>query len=130
MLGGADFAQLAKKESINGTTAQKGGLLSAFSRNSPNIPDSIRQAAFNLADGEISNIIKQDKYYHIIKRDKLLPRTATDYSSVRQQLKDDLIEGRMRAVQQQLLDEVNRNADVRVLNPMLKREVEQATLAQ
>ncbi len=62
---GEDFAELAKKYSEDPGTAKNGGDLGFFSRRQM-VPE-FDQVAFNLNVGEISDIIKTQFGYHIIK---------------------------------------------------------------
>ena len=62
---GADFAALAKKYSQDESNAQNGGDLDYFSRGRM-VPD-FENAAFALKPGEISNLVKTEFGYHIIK---------------------------------------------------------------
>lgn len=62
---GSDFAELAKKYSEDPGTAKNGGDLGFFSRRQM-VPE-FDQTAFNLNVGEVSDIIKTQFGYHIIK---------------------------------------------------------------
>jgi peptidyl-prolyl cis-trans isomerase D len=62
---GADFAGLAKKYSQDETNAQQGGDLDYFSRG--RMVAEFDAAAFALAPGEISDLVKTEFGYHIIK---------------------------------------------------------------
>ena len=59
---GADFATLAKNESIDRASAVRGGKMQSFSPK-----DGIGSQVAHLKVGELSNIIKTDYGYHIIK---------------------------------------------------------------
>jgi peptidyl-prolyl cis-trans isomerase C len=62
---GEDFAQLAKKISIDTVSAKKGGDLGFFSRG--DIPSEFRVVAARLKTGEISEPIKTKSGYEIVK---------------------------------------------------------------
>ncbi len=62
---GADFAALAKKYSNDESNAQQGGDLDYFTRGRMVAP--FETAAFALAPGEISDLVKTEFGYHIIK---------------------------------------------------------------
>jgi peptidyl-prolyl cis-trans isomerase D len=76
---GADFAALAKKYSQDETNAQQGGDLDYFSRG--RMVGAFETAAFALAPGEISDLVKTEFGYHIIKltdRKPAIVRSVTD----------------------------------------------------
>jgi peptidyl-prolyl cis-trans isomerase D len=62
---GGDFAALAKKYSQDETNAQQGGDLDYFGRG--RMVGAFETAAFALAPGEISDLVKTEFGYHIIK---------------------------------------------------------------
>jgi peptidyl-prolyl cis-trans isomerase D len=62
---GADFAALARKYSNDESNAQQGGDLDYFGRG--RMVPAFETAAFALAPGEISDIVKTEFGYHIIK---------------------------------------------------------------
>ncbi|MGM0501704.1 MAG: peptidylprolyl isomerase [Bacillota bacterium] len=62
---GEDFAAVAKEHS-EGPSAKQGGQLNGFSRDSNMIPE-FKEAAFELEEGEVSNLVKTKHGYHIIK---------------------------------------------------------------
>lgn len=73
------FADLAKENSVDTTTAEKGGK-TTFSSASSEIPDSVKQEAWKMKDGDVSGVITAEqsdattlqtvKSYYIIKMDK------------------------------------------------------------
>jgi peptidyl-prolyl cis-trans isomerase D len=76
---GADFAGLAKKYSQDESNAQQGGDLDYFTRG--RMVAAFETAAFALAPGEISDLVKTEFGYHIIKltdRKPAIVRQMTD----------------------------------------------------
>jgi len=78
---GADFEALAKKESIDRNSASRGGRMRPFG------PQGVMgKAVTNLKNGELSEIIKTDSGYHIIKIEKRIPRSMKKFSEVKEDL--------------------------------------------
>lgn len=78
---GADFGTIAKNLSIDRVTALKGGKMQPFSPK-----DSLGVQIAHLKIGEISDIIKTDYGYHIIKITGRKPAGNKDFKSVRGEL--------------------------------------------
>jgi foldase protein PrsA len=75
---GANFEALAKKESIDRNSASRGGKMRPFG------PEGVMgKAVANLKNGEISDIIKTDSGYHIIKLERRIPRSTKKFSEVK-----------------------------------------------
>jgi parvulin-like peptidyl-prolyl isomerase len=68
LLAGADFAATAKAESDDGGSAEKGGSLGTF--NHGEMVPPFEQAAFALPLGQISEPVKTEFGYHLIKVDE------------------------------------------------------------
>src|SRR5207249_1411860 len=85
---GADFSELAKKYSEEEASAKNGGDLDYFGRGRM-VPE-FDQAAFAMQPGQISDLVKTQYGYHIIKLvDKKAAATRT-LAEVRQQISDQL----------------------------------------
>lgn len=80
---GADFEALVKKESIDRNSAVRGGKMRPFGPHG-----TIGKAVANLKKGKISEIIKTESGYHILKIEKRIPRSTEEFSKV----KDKLVE--------------------------------------
>jgi peptidyl-prolyl cis-trans isomerase D len=92
---GADFADLAKKNSEDDASAKNGGDLDYFGRGRM-VPE-FDQAVFAMAPGQISDLVKTQYGYHIIKLvDKKVATTRT-LAEVRQQITDQLAYERAQA---------------------------------
>ena len=63
---GGDFAKLAKENSTDTATAENGGELGYISKGE--MVEEFENAAFALEENEISNVVKSDYGYHIIKK--------------------------------------------------------------
>lgn len=78
---GADFEALAKKESLDRNSASRGGKMRPFGPKG-----TIGKAVANLKNGEVSEIIKTDSGYHILKLEKRIPRSMKKFSEVKEDL--------------------------------------------
>jgi peptidyl-prolyl cis-trans isomerase D len=85
---GADFAELAKKYSEDEASAKNGGDLDYFGRG--RMVAEFDQAAFSLEPGKISDLIKTQYGYHIIKVVDKKSATTRPLAEVRQQIHDQL----------------------------------------
>lgn len=67
---GSDFATLAKENSDDVSTAQKGGDLGTLKKSAQGIPPDIRDVIFGLKAGEISDPVRQQSGFYIFKVEK------------------------------------------------------------
>ena len=84
---GEDFAGLAKKSS-EGPTAKDGGDLGYFSEGQMVKP--FEEAAFKLKKGEISELVRSDFGFHIIKIEDIQPAKTKGFEEVRKQITEAL----------------------------------------
>jgi len=85
---GGDFAELAKANSEDEASAKNGGDLDYFGRGRM-VPE-FDQVAFALQPGQISDVVKTQYGYHIIKATDRKAATTRPLAEVRQQLSDQL----------------------------------------
>jgi peptidyl-prolyl cis-trans isomerase D len=93
--GGADFAELAKKYSEDEASQKNGGDLDYFGRG--RMVAEFDQAAFALEPGKISDLVKTQYGYHIIKVVDKKAATTRPLADVRQQIQDQLAYERAQA---------------------------------
>ena len=86
--GGADFGELAKKNSEDEGSAKNGGDLDFFTRGRM-VPE-FDAVAFTLQPGQISDVVKSQFGYHIIKVTDKKEGTRRTLAEMRQQLTDQL----------------------------------------
>ncbi len=79
---GADFEALAKKNSVDRNSASRGGQMRPFGSHG-----TLGNAVKDLKKGEISEIVKTDKGYHILKIENRVPRSMKKLSEVRDELR-------------------------------------------
>ena len=106
---GQDFASLAAKYSQDPGTAGAGGALPFFRKGM--MVKEFDEAAFALKPGEISNIIKTDYGYHIIKMNESRLRKDSN--------KDKLLEEKRTSVFNLKLLELRKKAKIEIENHLL-----------
>lgn len=101
---GADFAKLAKEKSTDPGSASAGGDL-GFIKKGEMVPE-FETAAFALAKGELSDIVKSEHGYHIIqvveKKAAVKPEFAKAKADVKATLTDQKIEAKYQSWLQEL----------------------------
>lgn len=97
---GGDFAELAKKYSEDPGSKDKGGDLGFFERRM--MVKEFDEAAFNLKVGEISDVVKSNFGYHIIKLTEKAPMPSLDEE--RENLKKIYKQTRYQAEYDKLVD--------------------------
>jgi peptidyl-prolyl cis-trans isomerase D len=85
---GADFGELAKKYSEDEGSAKNGGDLDYFGRGK--MVAEFDAVAFTLQPGQISDVVKSQFGYHIIKLTDKKPGTTRPFAELHQQLSDQL----------------------------------------
>ncbi len=106
---GEDFAEIAKEESLDSGSAVNGGNLGYFSKGKM-IPE-FDEAAFALEEGEISDLVKTDIGYHIIK----LEDKKDNYD----ELKDKIINMMKHDEFEETVTQLRENADVKIYEEVL-----------
>jgi len=119
---GEPFEKVAKEVSRNARTAPLGGELPRFSLARTGIPDTFKQVAFMLKEGEVSNIVQSDGAYHLIKLEQKFPPRAVKFETVRDGLKEkareQVIQGAIGVLQEQLAKQTREN--LKIEDPVLR----------
>jgi peptidyl-prolyl cis-trans isomerase D len=108
---GADFAALAKKYSEDDASKVNGGDLDYFSKGRM-VPE-FEQAAFSMQPGQISDLVKSQFGFHIIKVVDKKPAATRSLDEARSQIQEMLAAQR---VEQQVADRT-RDLDTRIKKP-------------
>lgn len=90
--GGADFGELAKLHSADPTNKDSGGSLGWFGKGIMVPP--FDQAVFSLKVGEISDLVKTNYGYHIIRVNETREAPAMEFDAVKGQL-ENVVRGEM-----------------------------------
>jgi peptidyl-prolyl cis-trans isomerase C len=93
---GGDFAKIAKEKSLDSGSAKNGGDLGFFSRGQM-VPE-FERAAFSLNVGEVSNPVKTQFGYHIIKVTDKKQGPAAEFEKVKDALTQRVTAGRQKEV--------------------------------
>lgn len=86
--GGADFAQLAQERSKDQGSGASGGDLGYFTREQ--MVKEFADAAFNLQPGQVSDPVKTEFGWHVIKIEDRRPMAAPDFETMKPQLQSEL----------------------------------------
>jgi len=81
---GGDFSELARIHSKDITTSEEGGDLGYFEREY--MVPVFDKAVFDMNIGDISDVVKSDYGYHIIKLNEIQPSTLQTFEEVEEQL--------------------------------------------
>lgn len=82
---GADFAELAKTNSVDTSSNEQGGDLGLFERDL--MGAEFDEAAFSMNVGDVSDVVSTDYgYFHIIKLTEIQTETAQSFEEVTEQL--------------------------------------------
>ncbi len=92
IINGADFAELAKKESDDKGSGANGGDLGTFGRGRM-VPE-FEKAVFEGKVGDVLPVVRTQFGYHIIQ---VQDRTLVPFDQVKDQLKDDAIQEKLQA---------------------------------
>jgi peptidyl-prolyl cis-trans isomerase D len=101
---GANFEELAKKHSQDEGSAVKGGDLDYFNKGQM-VPE-FDKAAFSLPIGQLSDLVKSNYGYHIIKVVDRKPASTKTLAEVRSQIEDQLKYEQAQAAASKLADQV------------------------
>ena len=118
-----DFADLAKRNSEDVNSASFGGRVQPIRRHGA--CKEIEQAAFSMADGEVSPVISTAGQYVILKREGLLKADRVRLDDVAPQLEEVLREKKMRTVAKDVFDELKKRSSVVVVldDPVKRRQL-------
>jgi peptidyl-prolyl cis-trans isomerase C len=109
---GADFAQLAKDHSQDGSAAQ-GGDLNFFGRGQMVPP--FEQVAFALKPGEISDIVTTQFGFHVIKVTEKRPASAVPFEEVNPRIRQHLAQEQRQARIRAFIESIKNRAKIEVL---------------
>ena len=121
---GADFAALAKEHSKDPGTKDDGGMLGYFS--SGQMVPAFEQAAFSLKKGEVSDPVKSQFGWHLIKLEDRRQKPPPTFDQVKDRILAAMIHQRAQAVAAKLRE----GAKIEYVDPEIKKEAEQQVSEQ
>jgi len=117
---GADFAELAKEYSLDIPTKAKGGDLGYFDKGT--LLAEFEEACDRLGVGEISEVVKTDLGYHVIKiLDKKEAELKT-LEDVKDDIKRELLLDKEISLYDTLIAELRKNCDISIDNELLDKQ--------
>ncbi len=123
---GDDFTQVAVTMSQDQRSVEKGGRLGPFSKVDTEIPETIRQTAFNLTkQGQKSTLIHfldnhQQEWWAIIQLEKKIPADPIDFDTVKNKLNEQIT---TRTINERMINKMKllrHQAQTVIFHPLLK----------
>jgi parvulin-like peptidyl-prolyl isomerase len=126
LAAGDKFEDVARAMSRNARTAALGGELPAFSRQTPGLSQTFKDAAFALQPGQVSDTLNLGGNYYLVKLEQKFPPKAVKFENVKDSLRRSMADRVVEATMDSLRNGLNQQAltQVRVDDPMLARQFE------
>ncbi|ABL01180.1 peptidylprolyl isomerase [Pelobacter propionicus] len=121
--GGAAFEELARKHSVDSSSA-KGGDLGWFGKGA--MVPAFERAALALKEGQVSDVVKSDFGFHIIKLTGKRPAGTRPFDEVKDQIKAALMPSKQQEIFQKIKDELKKSAKITVKEDALNAMSEPA----
>ncbi|MGD0384302.1 MAG: peptidylprolyl isomerase, partial [Thermoguttaceae bacterium] len=118
-----EFGNLAKDYSEDMASAAAKGLIQPIHMHGNY--DGIEKAAFNMADGEISQVIPAGGQYVILKRESLIPARDSKLDEVAGKLEEIIRDRKMRKVANDVFQQLKENAKLELVwgDPVKQRQM-------
>ncbi len=115
---GADFAELAKQYSQDPGSAPTGGDLGFFERGQ--MVQEFEEAAFALEPGQVSDPVRTQFGFHLIKVEEKKPAEHPDLAQIRDRVLHDYIEAERDRRFEQFYRELKAQAKITIADPVLR----------
>ena len=113
---GGNFEELAKKYSVDASAAN-GGDLGWFGKGS--MVPAFEKAVLALKEGQVSDVVKSDFGYHIIKLTGKRPAGVRPFEEVKDQIKAAIMPAKQQEVFQKIKDELKKSAKINIKEDVL-----------
>ena len=114
---GGNFEELAKKNSVD-SSASKGGDLGWFGKGS--MVPVFEKAAMALKEGQVSDVVKSDFGFHIIKLTGKRAAGVRPLEEVKDQIKGAIMPSKQQEIFQKIKEELKKSAKVTIKEDVLK----------
>lgn len=125
--GGADFAELAKKNSTE--NAENGGALGALGEGGALqpvepvvLPEEVAAAVQALPAPGLTDVVASGGRFYVVKVEELLPPETKPFETVKEEVKTELEKSKKRAAVEAFMDEQLAGAKIEVVDPAWKYE--------
>ncbi len=115
---GADFAELAKQYSQDPGSAPTGGDLGFFERGQ--MVQEFEEAAFALEPGQVSDPVRTQFGFHLIKVEEKKPAEHPDLAQIRDRVLHDYLEAERDRRFEQFYRELKAQAKITIADPVLR----------
>ena len=109
---------MAEEKSSDQKTAKQGGDLNYFGRG--RMTPEFEKVAFNLKVGEVSDIVKTQFGYHIIKLEDKKEASTKEFYEVSDDIKKKLLSGKQREEYQKWLSKIKKKAKIKINEDFFK----------
>lgn len=123
ILGGEDFAALAKQFSDDSGSKENGGELPEFARGQ--MVAEFEAAAFALGTNQVSDVVTSPYGFHLIKVLEKIPAKRIEFTTAERQIKDGLTQLKIRKLAPDFIKGLRADQQVVIQDPELKSQDEQ-----
>ena len=120
LAAGEDFGELAGRYSANTASARSDGLLDPFSAGDEEVPALLRETAFSLVPGQVSDAVRIGEWYHLVKVERLLPAVEKEFEQVRAELERSARRRLSGPAMYELFESLFRGASIEIHDPALE----------
>ena len=113
---GANFEELARKNSVD-SSAAKGGDLGWFGQGT--MVPVFEKAATGLKEGQVSDVVKSDFGFHIIKMTGKREAGVRPFEEIKDQIKGAILPSKQQEIFQKIKEELKKNAKITIKEDLL-----------